>query len=319
MSPEKEDMNRVKGFTILELLVASAVSIILLGLFLMVSANILDVWGQSRDNLSSNAKARIILETLSRDLESAIIRNSSDVWLACDLLEDTRKSGNWEIGVKEKPTGAESVKIDFEDPDSRTSDFRFGVAGSWLRFFGSPVDASDTKSAGDINAIAYQIIRRKPHSLSSELDEGYNLYRSVVSSYETNEEIKEDGGYFIDQFEGESYEGHAGEIISPNARSSLLARDIVDLGFVFYQKDSSGQNKILFPIQGGKKIFRVPADGIPTSAQVFARILDEEGVKQISAYERGLVPTIDPDFWWNTVTQFSTVYTKRVQFKASGL
>ncbi|MCZ6672080.1 MAG: type II secretion system protein [Verrucomicrobia bacterium] len=308
-----------KGFTVLELLVASTVSIILLGLFLTVSTLILDAWGQSRDSLSSNAKARIVLDTLTSDLESAILRNDPGVWLACDLLDTTGNSGRWDSATPQKPTGDDSLEIDFDDPSLTAEDFRFGVAGTWIRFFGSPVDASTTGNSGDVNAVAYQLIRRKPHSRSSAADESYNLYRSIVRSDYTLEEIVEDNGYYIDEFDGNSYEGHAGEIISPRNDASLLARDVVDVGIVFYELDSADQNRVLFPLVGGPKLFRVPQDGMPSSAEVYVRILDEEGTKQISAYERGLVPTDDPDFWWKTVKKFSSVYSKRVQFKTGKL
>ena len=59
----------------------------------------------------------------------------------------------------------------------------------------------------------------------------------------------------------------------------------------------------------------MPRDGIPESADVFVRILDEEGAKQINAYERGLIPSTQSDFWWETVNRFSTVYSKRIHFK----
>ena len=308
-----------RAFTILELLIASAVSIILLGLFLTVSNNLLDAWGNSRDSLSGNAKARVILNTLASDLESAIIRNTEGVWLACDLLETTGNSGRWESSTPQKPTGAVSLQIDLEDPDLSANDYRFGVAGSWIRFFASPIDASESGDGGDVNAIAYQLIRRKPHSRSSDLDEGYNLYRSVVRADHTLDEIIEDEGYFIDAFEGPSYAGQAGEIQAPRNDSSLLARDVVDFGIVFYDQDTVGRLRPIYPLPGASNTFRVPDNGRPSSAEIFVRVLEEEGAKILNAYERGLIPTEDPDFWWNTVNQYSTVYTHRVYFKGGTL
>lgn len=308
------------GFTILELLVATTVSIILLGLFLSVSTHILDAWGQSRDSLSANAKARIVLDTLSSDLESAIIRDDPGVWLAADLLEaDTQISGRWEDSDISKPSGDASLEIDFSDPSLTAKDYRFGIAGCWIRFFASPADASESGYSGDVNAIAYQLIRRKPHSQSSEADESYNLYRSIVRSDHTLDEVIEDKGYFIDAFDGNSYQGQPGEISTPRNDSSLLARDVVDFGVVFYAQNASGQNAVIFPGVGESQGFRVPDDGIPSSAEIFVRILDEEGAKQISAFERGLIPSDDPDFWWKTVNQFSMVYTRRVQFRSGQL
>ncbi len=308
-----------KGFTVIELLVASAVSVLLIGLFLGVTTNILDAWTQSRDSLSSNAKARMILNTLTVDLESALIRNDKGVWLACDILETTTNSGKWSIAANQKPSDDTSLEIDLENNDLNSNDYRFGVAGSWIRFFTSAMDASTSGDFGDINAVAYQMIRREPRSRSSDVDESYNLYRSVVRSDYTMEEVAEDKGFFIDAFDGEEFEGQAGEIIAPRNDASLIARDVVDFGVVFYERDINNRNQVLFPKQGEPKQFRIPADGIPTSVEIFVRILDDEGAKQINAYERGLVPSEDPDFWWNTVRQFSEVYTKRIYFKSDTL
>ena len=308
-----------RGFTILELLVASSVSIILIGLFLYVSANIMDAWRQSRDSLSANAKARIVLNTLTMDLESAILGHDRGVWLACDLLETTATSSRWERAdypQNEKPNDATSLEIDFANPELGPDHYRFGVAGVWLRFFASPTDAAGSGDGGDVNAVAYQMIRRKPHSRSSEPDESYNLYRSIVRSDHTLEEVKEDEGYFIDQFDGRSYEGQPGEVTTPRNDSSLLVRDVVDLGAVFYRKNALGQDEALFPTTDGVRQFRVPRDGIPDYADVYVRILNEEGAKQINAYERGLIPSTQSDFWWETVNRFSTIYTKRIHFKS---
>lgn len=307
------------GFTIIELLVASAVSVLLMGLFLGVTTNILDAWTQSRDSLSSNAKARMILNTLTVDLESAIIRNDKGVWLACDILETTTNSGKWNTSANQKPSDEASLEIDLENVELNSTDYRFGVAGSWIRFFTSPIDASISGDFGDVNAVAYQLIRREPRSRSSDADESYNLYRSVVRSDYTMKEITEDKGFYIDTFDGEEFEGQAGEIIAPRNDASLIARDVVDFGVVFYERDSSNRSQILFPKQGGPKQFRVPADGIPSSVGIFVRILDDEGAKQINAYERGLIPSEDPDFWWNTVLRFSKVYTKRIYFQSDTL
>lgn len=308
------------GFTILELLIASAVSLILLGLFLTVSTNIVDAWSSSRDSLSSNAKARIILNTLASDLESAIIRTDENTWLACRLLETTGNSGRWESSNPQKPTGAASLQIDFSNDNLTANDYRFGVAGTWIRFFASPMDASASGDGGDVNAIAYQLIRRKLRSQSSALDERYNLYRSVVRADHTLEEVIEDEGYFIDAFDGSSTIGGPGEIVTPRSDTSLLATDVVDFGIVFYEYDEAvRQQLVTFPLTAESNGFRIPQDGLPSSAEIYVRILDEEGAKRINAYERGLITTEDPDYWWNTVNEFSTVYTQRVQLRGGRL
>jgi len=300
-----------RGFTILELVAASAVSIILLALFLTVSSNILDVWGEGRDTLSSNAKARLILNTLASDLESAVLRNDTNTWLVCEIHEPKQEHG-WIDSNKQKP---DELIIEEEDkPESNKplapSKYRFGTAGVWLRFFSSPQDANNE---GDINAVAYQLIRDKPIGRATTLDTGYSLFRTVINGENTVDAVKEVGGYKINQLS-------SGGIINPASNQNLLAKDVVDFGIILYRLAVGEEDEVLFPTSKSTQ-YQIPyrEENIPDYADIVIRILDEEGVKRINAYERDLIPTENEDYWWETAEAFSTVYTRRVIFKSKGL
>ncbi len=306
------------GFTLIELLVAAAVALAMLGIFLKVTNNVLDAWSSSADSLHSNSTARQVLDIVCGDLESLLIKNDNGIWLAAEILETTSNSGVWETAPHEKPAGATSIETDLGKHNS--SHYRFGQAGMWVRFFASPVDSSASSSGGDINAIAYQLIRRNVSSKSSSRDASYNLYRSVVRGDYTMDEVVRIGEYNITKFASEStLEGSPGEIKTPDERHSLIARNIVDFGIAFYAQNSTGQFTPFFPDKiTSSKSFFVPEDSVPIAADVFIRVLNKEGAGIISSYEQGLIPTDDEDYWWKIVNAHSTVFSKRVYFRTSG-
>lgn len=71
MKPPLRDTKRVSGFTLLELLVSMAIFILLAALMLTVTTEAGRMWQQSEGQKNRRQAARIILETISRDLQGA--------------------------------------------------------------------------------------------------------------------------------------------------------------------------------------------------------------------------------------------------------
>jgi len=304
-----------KGFTILELIVAAAISTVLLMLAISLSTDVLDFWGHSQSKLSSHAQARVILETLSTDLESAVFDNEG-TWMAADILTNRSNSGKWQDASSSLQKPQDSLEIDFDDENIRPVDYRFGAAGTWLRFFSQPMDGASSSDPGKLCAVAYQIIRRSPIDGSAP---SYNLYRSVVSATNTLDEAIEDGGYHIDLFDGSSSQRNPGEVTTPNRTASLMGLNVVDFGILLYTQAPQGGLKRIFPNQGQALSYRQNEETTPVAADIYLRILTEEGRQRIDAYEDGRIASDDPEFWWNTVTQFSETFSRRVYFRSQAL
>ena len=70
-----------KGFTLIEIMVATVVMVIMVGLVVQITSEVLKVWTRSSDKLSANAQARIALDLITSDLETAVFRNNGLCWL----------------------------------------------------------------------------------------------------------------------------------------------------------------------------------------------------------------------------------------------
>ena len=150
-SPKK----RKSAFTLIEIMVATVVMVVLTGLVIQITSEVLKVWNRSSSKLAANANARIAMDLIAQDLESAVFRNNGLQWLRSEKT-NTRLSTNT-VSLK-----LFSSALDRPNP---------------------PIGVDE---AGDICAIAYQLDRRDPVTGSSEKrDDGNDnrlwiLYRMVV-------------------------------------------------------------------------------------------------------------------------------------------
>ena len=116
------------SFTILELLVASAVTVLIAGVVLSLSSSVLRNWGRSHGALTAEGQARAALDRLSLDLCGALYCDDGNVWLAVTVQPEASVSG---LGAN----GTKPVGPSLNPAASNLMDARFGVASVWLRFF----------------------------------------------------------------------------------------------------------------------------------------------------------------------------------------
>lgn len=308
---------RRAAFTLLEVLVSAVLTALLTLILVSLTLNTGNFYRRSTGELDRSSRARLVLDLLVQDLQGMIIRPTRDVWLAVDVLTDTTNSRRWEHAPGEKPAN-ESLKLD-PKPREETDlvdphDYRFGQAGMWLRFFTTPQDrevfADGREVIGDVNAVAWQLIRSKiaPHTGSSESD--YQLFRSVVRADRTF-----DAGYAIDGYRGGSQLGQPGEIRSP-APESVVCSQIVDFGVIIRQRNADGQmvegfpnrHRSLPPLADPHR-YRVPKDGVPETLEVFVRVMSTPAMRELLQREAdGLAPRE----WWRLVERESRIFSRTV-------
>lgn len=264
----------VKGFTIVELLVAVGITALLVASMLIVTINVINVWGRTSGSLAAGNQARLILDQITQDLQAAVFQRDNNVWLAASIQGAQTTAAGDSAYSKADWTGGTNLKPNTIDVDHEydLASCKFGQAGVWLRFFTIPSDENDELT--DVSApraIAYQIIRVglgtapniqytyqlfrsevSPMDSSvagrSTFEIGYDLFTADVNGYNA----QDDGWSLVNpQTLGnpKKRKSNAGNIRMPNAQQ-LLANDIVDFGIRFYEPDSSTPPNLIeiFPV-----------------------------------------------------------------------
>lgn len=197
-----------RGFTVVELLVASAVTIVISLIMIAMISNVLTAWARLSGMLHTQSQARLVMEVMMEDLQAAYFQNDGNVWLAASVLHGTDatqpdrgwmpvQNSQWEKPTQEGDPAYLRLLPEFPltapDPPSNPNDppdgafnaetmpWRYGTGGTWLRFFTMGSDPSGDQM---VRAVAYQIVRR-PVTSAPSAEVRYMLYRSAVSANET--------------------------------------------------------------------------------------------------------------------------------------
>lgn len=348
-------MNPRSGFTLVEVLVATAVTALLAGLMITVISNVMSAWRRSADSLQTNSQAKVALEYLAQDLNSAMFRRDPRVWLVATVQPDqTTPPGddvggtlpNWAAtgGGTLKPgwtsPGTPASSLNLAPTSGRLDDYRFGMAGVWLRLITDVADSNSTSSGiqqtSAPRAVGYQVVR---HALSTATGSAtrYALFRTEVRPFHDTS-ASQAASTFVNGYDltatayttvgATNNTADAGNIRRPLRGEHLLANNVVDFGVRFYTRDPTGNLVLAFPLSnsnlgflatsntaavpGGSSFSYTPASlayGFPDVAEVFVRVLTEDGARQIEALESGRLPGLD---WWTITTANSRVYTRRI-------
>ena len=308
-----------KAFTLIELLVAIGITAMLTGIMVQMISSVASGWARTNGALITNSQARQVLDQLTNDIQTAIMRRDGKTWLIAVIQDKDsgagKRTGAFLVTPKiawsnAKPDDVRVQDVDtrvaMDDPMNPDNSYRFGRAGVWLRLFSFGVSSS-----GDgvlPTAVSYQILRasygqEKPY---------YQLYRSFLKSEDVFQI-----GFDMDQ---SRYGNPSDELRSP-IESDFLANNVIDFGVRFWAYNSTKKAKeIIFPTDGNKnESYAVNSDEsnkFPEEIEVMVRILSDEGARQISLFEE------DPEKfpgrnWWSIALAHSTVFSKRIKINAS--
>ena len=171
-------LNSRRAFTLIEILVAAAITALLAGFIFIIVHNVSTTWTRSTGRLGADAQARLVLDQLALDLQGAMFRDDGNVWLAVDVLDRTNNAGAlWQLAPRNpKPSGT-PLSLVMTAPN--LSDARYGQAGVWLRFFTTSRSTNAaTASISAPVAVGYQIIRRYTAANPANLNTAYVLNRA---------------------------------------------------------------------------------------------------------------------------------------------
>jgi len=274
-------------------MVATVIMVVLTGLVIQITSEVLKVWNRSSGKLSANADARIALELLTQDLETAVFRNNGQQWLRV------------------------------ESPTNVAADAPYASQTVSVKLF-SPALDRDQSSPGDICGIAYRLEFKESYDNGPDV---YALYRAVARPDDTFNDLMGSTSQGINSPQSELTSDAPGNptfwsddsIVSDG---NFLASNIVDFQVFIYEDtgvaDPTPSNAdanfdltvdYAFGGTGGRNIPLLYADIVLT-------ILSDEGIEIL---ERGSLAGTGFANEDDVISQHGEVFTRRVNFLARPL
>ncbi|MCH2062122.1 MAG: prepilin-type N-terminal cleavage/methylation domain-containing protein [Roseibacillus sp.] len=159
-----------RGFTLAELMVAMAITVILLTLLVSVTAVALDGWRVSRNKVRAARQAKASLDQMSRDFEAMVLRTGTNFeWLYTETDPDAPGPND-----NESPNAARILMF------SAVTD----------RYDGEVEGPAD--KGGDVTGLSYKLLYKDP--ITADYGDKFSvfaLYRQLVDPDETFEVLLE--------------------------------------------------------------------------------------------------------------------------------
>lgn len=222
-SPEK----RNNGFTLAELLVAMTITIVLVSLTVVITGSAIDAWKGARTEIRAAGQAKIMLNSIGRDLESMVFRqgNNDSQWLIASSKSE-------DIGPQDQPS-PNAARLTFF---TAASDRYNGNAGSREKIQGdSTIDRAADKG-GDVSAVSYQLDFADPvWGDPSDNFATFVLYRKLLDPDETYAGVT--GTKDLEQ----TFDTRGGQ----NDLADLMCENVYEftVTFVVAYRDNNGNNK----------------------------------------------------------------------------
>ncbi len=149
-----------RGFTILELMVAMAITAIIVGVLVTITGTAIDTWNNSRNELRAARQAEAMINIMTRDLESLVVRSD--------------RPQEWLSTIMETPTDGGSTnaaRMIFFTAATDRYDGQIGVQGQDL--------------GGDISCVGYRLDWKDPVAAGNQEFETFVLNRHIVNPDQT--------------------------------------------------------------------------------------------------------------------------------------
>jgi prepilin-type N-terminal cleavage/methylation domain-containing protein len=276
---------RKSAFTLIEIMVATVVMVILVGLVIQITSEVLKVWNRSSGKLSANAEARIAMELLSQDLETAVFRNNGLQWLRA---EDATLNG---------PGGSTPATVA-------------------LRLF-TPAADRDMSLPGDICAVAYSLDYKNAVDGTDTDDRSFVLYRMLVQPPTTFDNLLGEAVQATLPSAGANNWGT--NSIQGTEGANYLVSNIVNFEIDFHVQDDASPPVTEVPnntIYGGSDATVGPQAGNPdfrkplSHAVIKLTIISDEGMQLLRNLDR-IAQNFD-----EVVAEHGEVFVRRVNFLA---
>ena len=336
-----------RAFTLIEVLVASGVTVLLVGFMVAIVGNVTGFWSRTSGRLTAESQARYALDQLTLDLQSAIYRDDGSTWLAASVPANTATSGSvWVttgavIGNLKPTTATGTTNPALTYGAANIANATFGPAGTWLRFFTTKRGANTAADVTTLSApvaVGWQIIRRASATNTANIDRRYFLHRAEVTPVNT---LNAGFDITLAAYAGTAAAtgntgtlGTARSVRIPIDLGTIVAENVIDFGVYFYNRPAAGATssapRRIFPngTETTHLANRPPRNGTPSAefpeeAEIMIRVLTDEGAAQIAALETGRLTLpagrSAAQYWWDIAVAKSQVFTRRVVLRAQPL
>lgn len=282
----------LRGFTLIELIVAMAITTIIVTVLVSITSIALDTWNRSRAELRASQQGKAAIDTIARDFESFVSRRgNTNEWLSAIVQTDLP-------GGKLKSTNA--------------SDLIFFTAAT-DRYNGNIGDPTKDKG-GDVSCVGYKLNYKDPINPSGASQfETFVLNRYLVNPDETFKDLlgKDDLKTAFSAF--------SSQLDKPE---NFVCENVFQFSLTFHvQVTDSAQNppviKDVPVILGsttssfsvlGTGIVTVPADSLVatgrlTSVEISVTVISDFGIDQIR--NRNFTQAQQADFLAKNSYEFS--------------
>ena len=279
-------------------MVATVVMIILVGLVIQITSQVLNVWNRSSGRLSANAEARIAMDLLTQDLETAVLRSNGQQWL--------RVEGG---GTTDGPYEGQTVA---------------------LHLFSPALDRPDRDTIpGDVCAIAYRLKFKESYAGGEDV---YALYRRIVNARDTFDHYLGNPG--ATDGPQTALTGTTGDAdwseTTVTDNDNYLASNIVEFKVLLYTEDTSGATPVAelvnaeedLSLRTGSFAVGGEADTVITRpllyAEVILTVVSDEGLELLQRFEEtGGFGGYDNA--GDIVREYGETFTRRVNFMSQSL
>ena len=178
-----------RGFTLVELIVASAIMVILVLVVVKVANDTLSAYDRVVADLSAQTEARAVLDNLERDLNSAVIRPDGRCWMEIIAPGSVNAAGTLPSGVPANATFPLAMRVPNIPADLQPVILFFSSPTDRPRFRpGLPTrDASGNRInqiRGDVCAVAYRMGLRSPFDSPGDLIQRiYCVQRTIIDGF----------------------------------------------------------------------------------------------------------------------------------------
>ncbi len=149
-----------RGFTLIELMVAMAITTIIVTILISITSMATDTWNRSRAELRASRQAKAMVDTMAHDLESLVTRRGNSY----EWLSAVRSISAGEVPGDKVQSSNYSKLIFF--------------AGATDRYDGNIGNQDATKGkkddGGDVSGVAYKLFYKDP------IDKSVNIYKTFV-------------------------------------------------------------------------------------------------------------------------------------------